>query len=114
MSRLQAAITELVGALREELAPTTAEPPPDRLMSVEQAAEALGVGRTSVYAAIAAEQLRSFRVGRRRLVSSSAIAEFIAQAESRGAAGCHGRPTPSPAVSAALSSAGRGALASSR
>ncbi|HEX7400167.1 MAG TPA: helix-turn-helix domain-containing protein [Candidatus Limnocylindrales bacterium] len=53
---------------------------PDRLWSVEEAAEACGVGRSLIYTEIASGRLRSLKVGRRRLVPSGAIAEFIAEA----------------------------------
>jgi len=48
---------------------------PDRLMSIEQAARALGIGRTALYSEIGAGRIRSIKVGRRRLVPSSAISE---------------------------------------
>lgn len=77
--RLQAAVAELVDALREELRAETEAGPraPDRLLSVDEAAEALGIGRSSVYAEMAAGRLRSLTVGRRRLIPSSAVAERV-------------------------------------
>jgi excisionase family DNA binding protein len=83
MTRLEAAVAELVAALREELAPTV-EPQPDRLLSVSEAAHALGISRTTTYGEIGAGKLRSLVVGRRRLVSATALAEYIASAESNG------------------------------
>ena len=79
--RLTAAITELVGALREELRTEAAVGPrtPDRLLSVDEAAALLGQGRSGVYAEIAAGSLRSCKAGRRRLIAASAIAEYIAE-----------------------------------
>jgi len=75
--RLTAAVTELVAALRDEITaerrPSQREP--DRLMSIEQAARALGIGRTALYSEIGAGRIRSIKVGRRRLVPSSAISE---------------------------------------
>jgi excisionase family DNA binding protein len=53
---------------------------PERLLSVAAAAQQLGVGRSTVYQLIAAGQLRSTVVGRRRLVPLSAITDFIATA----------------------------------
>lgn len=78
--RLAAAVIELVEALREELRAEAEAGPraPDRLLSVGDAATALGVGRSSVYAEIATGRLRSVKVGRRRLVPASAIAERAA------------------------------------
>lgn len=79
-ARLDAALAELAAAIREELAesqPVTAGAP-DRLYSVEEAAELLGVGRTLAYAEIQAGRLRSHKVGRRRLVAASAITAYAA------------------------------------
>lgn len=77
--RLAAAISELVDAIRDELAQADrpAKAPP-RLLSVDEAAEALGIGRTALYAAIASGQVQSVSIGRRRLVPASAIAELVA------------------------------------
>lgn len=83
MTRLDAAVAELVAALREELA-TEARPAvaqPDRLLSIEEAAAALGIGRTNVYSEISSGRLRSLVIGRRRrLVPAGAIHEDIDQA----------------------------------
>jgi excisionase family DNA binding protein len=75
--RLTAAVTELVAALRDEIATEhrPSEREPDRLLSVEQAARALGIGRSALYSEISAQRIRSVKVGRRRLVPSSAISE---------------------------------------
>ena len=51
---------------------------PEQLLSIDQAAVITGVGRTTIYAAIGAGRLRSVKVGRRRLVLASAIAELAA------------------------------------
>ena len=53
---------------------------PDRLLSVDEAADMLGIGRSRLYDEIAAQRIRSIRVGRRRLLASGAIAEYIAEA----------------------------------
>ena len=75
--RLTAAVTELVAALRDEMATQRrpSEREPDRLLSIEQAARALGIGRTALYSEIGAGRIRSVKVVRRRLVPSSAISE---------------------------------------
>jgi excisionase family DNA binding protein len=74
--RLEVAVRELVDALREELRlERQAGPPP--LLSVDQAAERLGVSRTSMYGMIRRGELRTIRVGRRRLVPESAIADVV-------------------------------------
>lgn len=65
---------EIVAALSDE----SAAAGPDRLLSVDAAAEALGVGRSLAYDLIGRGELRSVRAGRRRLVPASAVAEFMA------------------------------------
>lgn len=78
MNRLEAALAELAAAIREEVRQEAA-PGPDRLLSIEEARAALGgVSRSTLYQEIRAGRLRTVRVGRRRLVPSSAIAERAA------------------------------------
>jgi excisionase family DNA binding protein len=48
-----------------------------RLHPVEGVMERLSLGRSSVYELLGSGQLRSIKVGRRRLVSESALAEYI-------------------------------------
>ena len=79
--RLAAAVAELVAALRDEL--RAEAPVPDRLHSIADTADRLGIGRSKVYSLIAAGRLRSLNIGDRRLVSSGAIGDYIAQAEQR-------------------------------
>lgn len=76
--RLAAAVAELVAALREDVLSEPAVPGPDRLLSVDAASLTLGIGRTMLLGEISAGRLRSMKVGRRRLVPSAAIAEYIA------------------------------------
>ena len=75
--RLEAAVAELVDALRAELAPV-ADAPDHRLLSVDEAGAMLSLGRSKVFEELAAGRLRSIAVGRRRLIPSGAIGEFIA------------------------------------
>ena len=49
-------------------------------MSVDQAAEALGMARSTLYRELGAGRLPSVKIGRRRLVPASAIAERISSA----------------------------------
>jgi excisionase family DNA binding protein len=79
--RLTVAVAELVAALRAEIATESRprEREPDRLLSVDQAAQALGVGRTALYSEIRARRIRSVKVGRRRLIPSSAITDFASR-----------------------------------
>jgi excisionase family DNA binding protein len=73
--RLTAAVSELVAALRDEMAP--APQAPDRLLSVEEASEALGIGRSSTYELMGRGDLRSLKVGRRRLIAAADLAALI-------------------------------------
>ncbi len=55
---------------------------PDRLAyTVEQFMAATGYSRNRTYAAIASGDLRSFKDGKRRMVSTEAAREFIARRE---------------------------------
>lgn len=47
------------------------------LYNIPDAAERLGVGRTSIYGLIDRGELRSVRIGRRRLVPAAALDEFV-------------------------------------
>lgn len=75
MTRLEAALAELADALREELRAEHREGcgTPERLYSVAEAAERLGIGRSALYAAMGSGQVRSVKVGRRRLVPASVV-----------------------------------------
>lgn len=55
-----------------------------RLNSVETVIERLGVGRSKVYEELGSGRLRSVKVGRRRLVSETALIDYIEQLESGG------------------------------
>jgi excisionase family DNA binding protein len=52
-----------------------------QLHPLETVTARLGVGRSTVFDLIGSGQLRSVKVGRRRLVSESALVEFINQLE---------------------------------
>ncbi len=80
--RLALAISELIEALRETVRAEAAAAPraPDRLLSVDEAASALGLGRSLLYAELGAGRLRSVKCGRRRLIPAEAVTEFIARA----------------------------------
>ncbi len=49
----------------------------DSLLTIEEAADRLRVSRWSVYNLIRANQLRTVKIGRRRLVSPAALAACI-------------------------------------
>ncbi len=76
--RLALALAELVDALRAEaraeMAPANG---PDRLLSIDEAAGMLGIGRSRLYAEIGAGRVRAVKVGRRRLIPTGAIAAYI-------------------------------------
>jgi excisionase family DNA binding protein len=80
--RLAAALAELAEAIRAEVraeADSLAEGP-DRLLTIAEACHALGgIGRSALYGELQAGRLRSCKVGRRRLVPSSAIADYITE-----------------------------------
>jgi excisionase family DNA binding protein len=50
-------------------------------VSVEEAAMLLGIGRTVAYRLVLASELRSVKIGRRRLVVRASIEEFVARLE---------------------------------
>lgn len=52
---------------------------PDQLHPVPAACERLGIGRSQLYCLMGSGELRSVKVGRRRLIPESAIAAYIAQ-----------------------------------
>ena len=79
--RLARAVAELAAALRDELSADADATVPDRLLSVSEAAEMLGIGRSATYQAISAGRLHSVRVGRRRLVPAGGVAAFIREAD---------------------------------
>jgi excisionase family DNA binding protein len=57
----------------------TRELPTDHLFTMQEAAEWLRVSRWSVYSLIHANQLRTIKIGRRRLVSREALNECVKQ-----------------------------------
>jgi len=73
---IRAAVDALVAAL---LAAATPEPAatPERLHSIGEASAILGVGRSAIYTELQAGRLRGIKVGRRRLVASGAISDYI-------------------------------------
>ncbi len=48
-----------------------------RLNTVEEVMERLRIGRSTAFELIGSRQLRSVKVGRRRLVSETALVEYI-------------------------------------
>jgi excisionase family DNA binding protein len=58
-----------------------------RLLTVQEAADQLRISRWLVYNLIRANQLRTVKIGRRRLVTPAALAECIAMLEGGAASG---------------------------
>lgn len=56
-----------------------------RLLSIPEACKRLGVGHWMVYQQINKRALKTVKIGKRRLVSTRAIDEFIAAQERYGA-----------------------------
>jgi excisionase family DNA binding protein len=54
-----------------------ASPVPPLLLTAEQAAATLGVGRTYIYALIRDERLRSIRLGRSRRIPCVCLVDFV-------------------------------------
>jgi excisionase family DNA binding protein len=52
---------------------------PQLLLKVEQAAEKLGIGRTTTYQLIQSGALPSVKIGRRRLVPATAPDEYVSK-----------------------------------
>jgi excisionase family DNA binding protein len=52
-----------------------------RLLTPEEVAEQLRVGRTKVYALFSSGKLRSVKIGRTRRVSQAAVDEFVQKSE---------------------------------
>jgi excisionase family DNA binding protein len=78
MDPIETATRELVAALRAEIAAAnTREPEPDRLLGIPDAAAALGIGRSMLYEEIARGRIRTVLIGRRRLVPSGAVRDYI-------------------------------------
>ncbi len=47
------------------------------LLSVDQAAKAVGLGKSKFYELLLSGQLKSMKIGRRRLISQLALNEFV-------------------------------------
>ena len=75
----EAFASAIVVAVRAELAQQVSPSgdTPDRLYSIAEAAAALHVVRSTLYGLIGTGELRTVKVGRRRLVPESAITAYI-------------------------------------
>lgn len=78
---IRVAVDELVAAILAAIAESAPlGNAPDRLLSVDEAASTLGIGRSRLYDEIGAGRLHSIKVGGRRLIAAGSIADFIAAA----------------------------------
>ena len=79
-ARVRAAVEELAAALVAVAAAAKVDADaPERLLSVDDARQALGgVGRSLIYTEMQAGRLRALHVGRRVLISASEVARYIA------------------------------------
>ena len=83
MTRLEAALAELANAIRDEvLAELQLDGGPPELLSIDEASRRLGIGRTAAYDAIGRGDLRSVKIGRRRLIPADALTELGQRAAS--------------------------------
>jgi excisionase family DNA binding protein len=65
----------------------TQESPGKKLHPVDTVVERLGIGRTQVFALMASGEIRSVKIGKRRLVSEAALCEFIDRLDAQAATG---------------------------
>lgn len=84
-AQITALLGQLAGLLVEDPRPESAQrneqprPPARVLLTVEEAAERLGMGKTKTYSFVMSGELESVRIGRLRRVHVDAIAAFAAR-----------------------------------
>jgi excisionase family DNA binding protein len=81
IARLLSRLAELFGTTAEEPPEQPAAPlPPERvLLTVEEAAERLGIGRTTAFALVKSGEIESVLIGRLRRVPTAAIQDYAAR-----------------------------------
>lgn len=67
--------------MSEQQETTAGNPQPKILLSVEEAAAALGIHRATVYDLLAKGHLASVRIGRRRLIARRTLEDFVSRSE---------------------------------
>lgn len=80
-AQIGAGLDQLMAALATDSLGAEAQlrTPPVQLLAVAEAAARLGVGRTTVYELITAGEIRSVKVGRRRLIPATALNEYVTE-----------------------------------
>jgi excisionase family DNA binding protein len=69
-----------IGPVLGESLPTSVTPEPIRLvLTIEEAAERLGVGRSLMYALVNSGAVESVRIGRLHRIPAEALVEFVAE-----------------------------------
>lgn len=58
--------------------PRTCSPESKILLTVEEAAERLSLGRTSVFSLISANEIRSVKIGKARRIVASSLHDYVA------------------------------------
>lgn len=91
LQRLVAELAERVDDLAAELAALSAAPPapPGSLLTVDQAAVALGVSRSRVFALIKAGALHSIKLGASRRIPREAVDQLVISLAKCQTAACH-------------------------
>jgi excisionase family DNA binding protein len=74
-----AQLAERLAAHDDDPRPAPRPLPPRVLLTVEEAGERLGIGRTTAYSLVRSGALESVRIGRLRRISVSAIDAFAAR-----------------------------------
>jgi excisionase family DNA binding protein len=82
MTDLNAQLAEALAALLAAAAAKPTPPParPETVLSIEEVAERLKVSKSLIYKAIADGQMRSIKIGKRRLVPASEVQRLIEEA----------------------------------
>ncbi len=79
ITELLSRLAELLGTPPEPVASVRSPLPARVLLSPEEAAEALGVGRTTVFHLLRNGDLESVQIGRLRRIPSAAVQEYAAR-----------------------------------
>ena len=79
-AQINGLLANLAALLADQQAPEPALPPRPRvLLTVAEAAEQLGIGRTTAWALVRSGDLGSVQIGRLRRIHTDAIADYAAR-----------------------------------